>query len=248
MSFDIQERPAAAPDRPHSDMAIVTPGYFRTMGIALLKGRYFSERDTVAAQRVLVVNQAFAQKYFPGEEVLGKRIEPGGTNGKEKEQMREIVGVVANAKQVALSVDPDPIYYFPYKQLSWTMGAVVLRTSIPPIEVAAAARHVLADLDPQAPMYRIRTGQDLSSTAIARPRFQMVLMGTFAAVALILTIGGLTAFCRIRSRAVAVKSGCVSRSAQDIVKSWLSSFEKHCNWLRPACYWVSSAPLSPVVS
>jgi len=114
VSFDIEERPAAPPDRAHSDMALVTPGYFGAMGIPLLRGRDFTERDDAKAPRVLVVNEAFARKYFPGEEVLGKRIMPGATNGKESMQMREIVGVVGNAKQDPGTFAADPIYYFPY--------------------------------------------------------------------------------------------------------------------------------------
>jgi putative ABC transport system permease protein len=192
VSFDVEHRPAAAPDRPHSDIAIVTPGYFGAMRIPLLKGRDFTERDTADAPRVLVVNEAFARQYFPGEDVIGKRIEPGATNGRQdKMQMREIVGVVGNAKQAALSADPEPIYYFPYKQLSWGVGTIVLRTAVPPREVESAARTVLASLDKQVPMYEVRTGQELSATAIARPRFQMVLMGSFAVFALLLTVVGL---------------------------------------------------------
>jgi len=191
VSFDIEERPAAAPDRPHCDMAIVTPGYFGAMGIPLLKGRDFSERDNAQAPRVMVVNEAFARKYFPGEEALGKRIEPGATNGKEGMRMREIAGVVGNAKQMAVSAEPDPIYYFPYKQLSWGIGTIVLRTAGPPLEVEAAARAALMSLDREVPMYGLRTGEGLSAVAVAVPRFLMVLMGGFAGVALLLTVVGL---------------------------------------------------------
>jgi predicted permease len=191
VSFDIEERRASAPDRPHSDMAIVTPGYFAAMGIPLRKGRDFSERDDSNAPRVLVVNEAFARKYFPGEDVIGKRIEPGATNGKEGTKSREIIGVVGNAKQVALNADPDPIYYFPYKQLSWGMGSVVLRTSVPPLKVERAARDVVTSLDREAPMYRVRTGTEISEKAIAPARFPMVLMSSFAAAALLLTVSGL---------------------------------------------------------
>jgi putative ABC transport system permease protein len=191
MSFDIEERPAPAPDRPHSDMAIVMPGYFGAMGIPLLKGRDFSEQDNAQAPRVVVVNEAFARRYFPGEEVIGKRIEPGATNGREGVRMREIVGVVGNAKQVAISPEPDTIYYFPYKQLSWGVGTVVLRTVVPPMEVEPAARGAVMNLDREAPMYHVRTGEELSAAAIAGPRFLMVLMGAFAGIALLLTVTGL---------------------------------------------------------
>src|SRR5262249_2715961 len=132
VSFDIEERPAAAPDRPHSDMAIVTPGFFGTMGIPLLRARDFTEPNDAQRPGVVVVNEAFARKFFPGEEVLGKRIKPGATNGKEGMRIREIIGVVGNAKQAPWTADPDPIYYFPYKQLSWGIGTIVLRTALPP--------------------------------------------------------------------------------------------------------------------
>ena len=191
ISFDIEERPAAAPDRPHSDMSIVTPGYFAAMGIPLRKGRDFTQRDDAKAPRVLVVNEAFARKYFPGEEVIGKRIQPGATNGKEGAQMREIVGVVGNAKQAPWTVEPDPIYYFPYKQLSWGIGTIVLRTELPPLALEPSARAVLMSLDREAPMFQVRSGEERSSAAFALPRFLMVLMGSFAVVALLLTIVGL---------------------------------------------------------
>ncbi len=191
VAFDIEERPAPAPERPYSDMAIVTPGYFDTMGISLLKGRDFSERDDDKAPPVLVVNEAFAHKYFPGEEVIGKRIKPGATNGKEGMRMREIVGVVGNAKQEALNAEPDPIYYFPYKQLPWGLGTIVLRTAVPPLKVEPVVRATLMSLDREAPMYQVRTGEEVSAAAIAGPRFLMVLMGSFAGIALLLTVVGL---------------------------------------------------------
>jgi ABC-type antimicrobial peptide transport system permease subunit len=158
------------------------------LGIPLLNGRDFSERDNAEAPAVLVVNQAFARKYFPGENVIGKRIQPGA--GKTP-IMREIVGVVGDAKQVPLGADSDPIYYFPYKQLPWGIGTVVLRTTVPPREVESAARSVLESLDRQVPMYQVRTGEDLSAMVVAQMQFLIVMMGSFAGVALLLTLAGL---------------------------------------------------------
>jgi putative ABC transport system permease protein len=191
VSFDIEERPAAVPDRSHCDIAIVTPGYFSAMGIPLLKGRDFTERDDDQTPRVVMVNQAFASKYFPGEDVIGKRIAPGATYGKEEVRMREIVGVVGNAKQAPRTAEEDPIYYFPYRQLPWGLGSIVLRTSVPPREIEPAARAVLMGLDKEVPMFQIRTGEDLSAGAITVPRFLMVLMASFAGIALLLTVIGL---------------------------------------------------------
>src|SRR5262249_39365783 len=159
-------------------------GFFGTMGIPLLRARDFTERDDAQAPRVVVVNEAFARKFFPGEEVLGKRIKPGATNGKEGMRIREIIGVVGNAKQAPWTADPDPIYYFPYKQLSWGIGTIVLRTALPPLELQSAVRTALMSLDREAPMYEVRTGEERSETAFALQRFLMVLMASFAGIAL----------------------------------------------------------------
>jgi putative ABC transport system permease protein len=189
VAFDIEERRVAAPDRPRADMAIVTPLYFAAMGIPILRGRAFTERDDGEAPPVLVVNQAFARKFFPGEDVLGKRIQPGA--GKPPTAVREIVGIVADAKQSGIGTDPDPIYYFAYKQLPWRVGTIVLRTAVPPREVEASARAVVASLDPQVPIRRIRTGEELSASVLVPVRFLTVLLSSFAALAVLLTVTGL---------------------------------------------------------
>ena len=192
VAFDIEERPAAVPDRPRSDMAIVTPGYFTAMGVPLLQGRDFSGREDAGTPPVLVVNQAFARRYFPGEDAIGKRIGSGaGGSPGQPPVLREIVGVVGDAKQAVLGDDPDPIYYFPYKQLPWGIGTIVLRTTVPPLEVVPAARAALASLDGQVPMGQIRTGETLSAGVIGLARFLTALMGSFAAIALLLTVIGL---------------------------------------------------------
>ncbi len=188
VAFDIEERRAAASDRPRSDVAIVAPGYFAAMRIPLLKGRDFTARDVASAPPVLVVNQAFARRYFPGEDVIGKRIQPGAGR---VPIMREIIGVVGDARQSVLGTEVDPIYYFPYEQLPWGIGTVVLRTAVQPLQVESAARAALANLDRQVPMRQIRTGEELSAAMIAPARFLTVLMGSFAAIALFLTVVGL---------------------------------------------------------
>ena len=119
VSFNIEERPAPPPSHPSARMAFATPGYFRTAGIPLLRGRFFTEQDDKTAPRVLIVNKAFADKFFPGEDVIGKRITPGATDAGEKEMPHEIVGVVGSAKLFALDTEAKPIFYFPYKQLAW---------------------------------------------------------------------------------------------------------------------------------
>jgi putative ABC transport system permease protein len=193
VSFNIQERPARPSERPSSDMAIVTPSYFRTIGLPLLEGREFTERDDAKAPPVLIVNRAFAEKFFPGENAVGKRMEPGATSEPGGTKVREIVGVVANARQSvsALKPDPEPIYYFPYQQLPWCCPSVLVRTAAGPLMMESAIRGAVAELDKQLPIYDVRTLEGILSKGVAGPRFQMLLLGSFAAISLLLTVVGL---------------------------------------------------------
>lgn len=191
VSFDIEERRQRPNNRPHSAISIVSPDYFSTLGIRLLKGRSFTEHDDANSPPVLVVNQAFADKFFPGESVLGKRIEPGATNAKEGTRLREIVGVVANARQNPLAPAFEPIYYFPYQQLTWFFGSVILKTSGPPRALENSVRTLIAGLDRQAPIYDVRTMDELASVSLGRLRFPSVLLSSFAGVTLLLTAIGL---------------------------------------------------------
>jgi len=192
VTFNIEERPTPPPSRPSARMAFATPGYFRTAGIPLLKGRSFTAHDDEKAPAVLIVNKAFADKFFPGEDVIGKRITPGATGpGQKGETLHEIVGVVGSAKLFALDAEPLPIYYFPYKQLPWMPPVVMVRTSVPPRTVESAIRGQMAALDPLVPLFQVRTMDELLSTQVTEPRFHTLLLGCFASIALLLTMVGL---------------------------------------------------------
>ena len=192
VTFNIEERPAPQPSRPSARMAFATPGYFLTAGIPLLKGRFFTEHDDEKAPPVLIVNKAFADKFFPGEDVIGKRITPGATGpGQKDESIHEIVGVVGSAKLFALDAGPKPIYYFPYKQLAWMPPVVMLRTAVPPRTLESAIRGQMAALDPLVPVFQVRAMEELLSTQVIEPRFHTLLLGCFAGIALLLTMVGL---------------------------------------------------------
>ncbi len=192
VGFNIEERPLPEGKRPSARMAFATPGYFSTAGIPLLKGRFFTDHDVMKSARVLIINKAFADKFFPGEDVIGKLITPGATGpGDSKESVHEIVGVVGSAKLFALDTEPKPIYYFPYKQLTWTVPVMMLRTSVPPHSLEPSVRKEMSALDPMVPVYEIRTMEELLSTQVTAPRFQTVLLGAFAGIALVLTMVGL---------------------------------------------------------
>ena len=192
VSFNIEERPTGPTNRPSASMALVTPGYFSTAGIPLLKGRFFNDYDDPKSARVLIVNKAFADKFFPGEDVIGKRIASGATaSGEKGEMLREIVGVVGNAKLFADDAEPQPVYYFPYKQLPWQPPVVMLRTSVPPRSLESAIGKEVGTLDPLVPVFQIRTMDEMLSTQVTEPRFHTLLLGCFAGVALLLTMVGL---------------------------------------------------------
>ena len=154
-----------------------------------MKGRDFTEHDERGDPLVVVVNQAFARKYLAGDDPIGKRIRPG--LGKPPTPLREIVGVVGDARQSPFGIEPDPIYYLPYKQLPWFVGTIAVRGVIPPSEIESSARAALASLDRLVPMRRVRTGADLMAEVIAPTRFLTVLMGTFSLFAVLLTVAGL---------------------------------------------------------
>lgn len=190
ITFQIEGRPVPRAEEPSADIKIATPNYFHTMNIALLSGRDFNAHDDEKAPGVVIVNQAFAQRYFPNENVLGKHIKPGASNGGEP-PMREIVGVVANVKGRRLNVEDLPEYYIPDTQLNFGSMTVCLRTSVEPHSVTSAVRSVVASMDSDLPLYDIKTMDEYLSATLATPRFQALLLEAFAGLALLLTGIGL---------------------------------------------------------
>jgi len=190
IAFEIQGRPTEPSARPRSDMAYVTPAFFRTIGTPLLAGREFTERDDENGPPVVIVNTAFAREFFPGENAVGKFIRSGASSSHMGNPMREIVGVVANAKQ-SQRPGPDSIYYIPYSQLAWGTPSVIVRTSLPPLAMESVLRRAVASLDREVPVYAIHTFEEIASTAMAPPRFLTGLFGSFAGIGLLLMAVGL---------------------------------------------------------
>jgi predicted permease len=227
VAFDIEERPAGPSERPSSNMAIVSPGYFRTIGTPIIEGRGFTNQDDENHPRVLVVNKAFAEKFFPGVSALGKRIASGATSNHDARiggtVFREIVGVVGNARQSASGSRPEPIYYFPYKQMPWGPPSVIVRTTLPDETILPAIRQVVAGLDPNVPVHGAKSMAAIFATGIAPPRFVTTLMGSFAAIGLLLTATGLygllayTVARRTREIGVRVALGATRRSVVSMI-------------------------------
>jgi putative ABC transport system permease protein len=189
-SFQIEGRPVAKSDEPHTSIRCVTPNYFTAMRIPLLQGREFTERDEASATKVLIVNQAFAQQFFPGENPIGQRILAGIANAGEP-PMREIIGVVGNVKFEDLTTEFSPESYIPYGQLQFGSITIVVRSSKDPQGLAKPIASAVQSLDKDLPTYASKTVEQYLDGTIAVPRFNTFLLAIFAALAMVLTAVGL---------------------------------------------------------
>jgi predicted permease len=142
---------------------------------------------------VVVVNQAFARKYFPGENPVGKRIKPGLGDGVTNEVVREIVGVVGDVKRKGITAAMPAQYYLPFKQALILDPSIVIRTDGDPLSLVGPLRDQLAQVDGNIPLYHISTLDEYVSLSAAQPRFQTVLITFFAVMALLLSAIGLYA-------------------------------------------------------
>ena len=190
--FDIEEHPRPEGQRNDAPTRITGLDYFQTMGIPLVQGRVFKETDKFDSLPVVIVNERFAQKFFPGQNVIGKRILPGWSIGDEKPKMREIVGVVGNVRHLSLQKDFTPEMYLSGAQVPINFTYVVARTSLSdPAELTTAVRDQLASLDRDIPLNQVRVFDEYMSRTLAKPRFNALLLSIFAGTALLLTAIGI---------------------------------------------------------
>jgi putative ABC transport system permease protein len=192
-NFTIEGRPAIAKqEEPSIECRFVTPHYFDSMDIPILKGRDFAETDTKQTPNVVVINEAFARRHFADEDPLGHRIKLQG-------QFRDpplIVGVVGNVRDLGLDEQPTPEAYFPYLQnlLGETYDrslTIVVRTKSDPRTISEALRAELLSLDTTLPVYALKPMTEYLRDSLSRRRFNMVLLSVFAAVALLLAAVGI---------------------------------------------------------
>ena len=167
---------------------IVTPGYFETLGLRLVRGRTFDERDRAGSTPVIVINETLAARYFPGEDPIGRRMRPGFNTA----TLREIVAVVSTERHASLAAEPHNGAYVPMSQLPRAGQLTVLvRTRSDPAAMTGSLRQAIRDIDPTLAVYQVESMADVLATAVATPRFSTVLLSTFAAVALLLAAVGL---------------------------------------------------------
>lgn len=194
--FDLEtSTPREQAERPDVNYVTVSPEYFSALGIMVKRGRAFAETDNETAPPVAIVNQAFADRYFPGESPVGKRIlldRPKLPSGFEDTIHPEIVGVVANVKTSDLAAPGDPILYVPHAQNVWSPTVFfTLRSSMDLTGLTAAIRKELLAMDPEQPISQVGSLEQTLVRLAALPRFQMQLMGAFAGLALLLAVVGI---------------------------------------------------------
>ncbi len=202
--------------RPSLPVAGVSPAYFRALQIPLLRGREFTEADR---DRAAIVNQAFADEFFPAENALGKRIEVGSRNG----QWREIVGIVGNVKQQGRR-PMDPFLIYTPEEESFE-PFLILKSSLPMSSLVGPARKAVYDADPNQPVFNIASMEERLSESLSTERANMTLMGVFAALALILAtlgiFGVIAYFVNSRLHEIAIRIA-LGASAQTVVRMVLS--------------------------
>jgi predicted permease len=185
----IEGRPEPKPGQePDASYRTVSHSYFRTMQIPVLRGREFSSEDSSKGQLVVAVNEAFAARYWPGEDALGKRMRLNGPP--EKEPWRTVVAVVGNIKN-QLDVPEPAEMYFPLRQQIEYTSALVVRTSSDPRSMEESVRAQVVGLDRDLPVFNVSTMDDLRSVSVIAQRIGGTLMAAFAGFALVLAAIGL---------------------------------------------------------
>ncbi len=188
-SFEISGRPAPpAGQSPVTEVRIVHPDFFKTMGIALRRGRTFDDADTrTEAPLRFVVNEAMARQHFAGEDPLGQRI---SVSMQQQNPPGEIIGIVADNKSTGLDSSIRPIAYYSHSHFPFSMMTFVVRTSAEPAALTRSLIGAIHEMDPNQPVSSIRTMDDVLSESVAQPRFQATLLGLFAGLALVLAAVG----------------------------------------------------------
>lgn len=185
--LNIVGRPPWSGTPPEVNIINMSGDYFRAMGVSLLAGRMFDDRDQEGTALVTVVNRSLAEQFFPDEDPVGQHLRLGPN---PDAQPFEIIGVVSDMRQEGLATAPAPASFSLSRQGAWSGFTVVVQTAGPPAAVAPLLRAAVREIDPKLPVYDVATMTDLVGASVARPRFSTTLLGAFAAIALIIASVG----------------------------------------------------------
>ena len=175
---------------PVGPLVFVDENYFTALGVPLLGGRFFTERDDRGAPLVAIVNETLAKKYFAGVNPVGRLIKDGGPERPDNPWMT-VVGVVGDVKYDGLATPVEPTFYLPFRQNTNTAQFVVVRTASDPRALATAVRGAVAALDKELPVANVKTMDELMTESVAPPRFRTMLVAVFALIGLVLAAIGI---------------------------------------------------------
>jgi putative ABC transport system permease protein len=185
------EAPPAPAQRPAAPIQVVSPDYFATIGVPLVQGRVFAERDRTASPGVVIINEAMARRFWPNQNPIGRRITHDLSIVPGQQTTREIVGVVGDVRHFGLEQPPEPQMFVPHAQMPWPSMAVVIRTPLDAAHIGAAVRQAVWSVDRTIPVPPLRPMDDMFADAVGQPRFRAWLLGLFAATAILLAMTGL---------------------------------------------------------
>ena len=188
-SFMIEGRPVpAVTERPRAFYRVISPNYFRTMGIPFHRGNEFTDRESAEMPGVAIINETAARKYWPGEDPIGRKIKRG--RPESKNPWVTIVGIAGSASQLSLREESQPEIYVPYLQNTTPNFSLVVRTTSDPKTITGAIRREVWTADKDLPASNMKLMDELISNSTAQPRFYVILLTVFAALALILAAVG----------------------------------------------------------
>ena len=196
-SFTIEGRSTDGGDVPTTEASLVTPGYFRALGVELVRGRLFDDHDDARAPAAVVVSESFARQFFAVEDAIGRRLLPGGRgrpNGPQQPPPANwltIIGIVRDVKSARVEAGPAPLLYRSVLQTSNLNLTLVVRTRTDPSMLAEPIRREVRAVDPNEPVFSVRTMDAVVASALAQRRFTMLLLALFAATALALSAIGI---------------------------------------------------------
>ena len=191
LNFQVAGREVPPEKLPAASANIVTTGYFHALHIPLLRGRDFTGRDNEQSPPVMIVSEAFARKYFRGEDPLGKRIKASASVHPGEPPTREIIGVVGDIRMRSLQAPFEPEMYIPHGQFGTGSLSLLVRTETKPETVVPAVKQAIFELDKNVPVYNPSTLEQFVASSIAQPRLNAAIVGIFSAVALLLAAAGI---------------------------------------------------------
>jgi len=188
-AFGIEGRQFASPSEyPTASYNVVSPDYFKSLGIGLVRGRYFTEQDTAQSSQVAIISTALGRRQFPGQDAVGKRLIQ-----RRAGQLTpiEIVGVVNDVKNHRLNAEPNAILYIPYQQDMASTVSLVTKSSAAPEGLVGAARAAVSSVDPNQPIANVKPMTEVVARSISSQRLNMFLLSIFAAIALAMAAVGI---------------------------------------------------------